>query len=93
MNKKILVAVHSGHTDTPAIQRALSLASATTDVDIMLYSAVYDEYIPNLNVVADQIQKLHQKMLDSEIKKLEEIKSHLVQAMASPKLQNNLMPT
>ena len=77
MNKKILVAVHSGFTDVPAIQRALALASST-DVDIMLYSAVYDEYIPNISVVADQIQKMHQSMLDSEIEKLEEIKSHLV---------------
>ncbi len=93
MNKKILVAVHSGHTDTPAIQRALSLASATTDVDIMLYSAVYDEYIPNLNVVADQIQKLHQKMLDSEIKKLEEIKSHLVQAAKSVEIEAQWEPS
>ncbi len=82
MNKKILVAVHSGFTDAPAIKRALALA-INTDADIMLYSAVYDEYIPNLNVVADQIQKMHQSMLDSETAKLEEIKSHLVQVAKS----------
>ena len=92
MNKKILVAVHSGITDAPAIQRALALAS-TTDVDIMLYSAVYDEYIPNLSVVADQLQKMHQSMLDSEIAKLEEIKSHLVQAAKSVEVNAQWEPS
>ncbi len=92
MNKKILVAVHSGFTDAPAIQRALELAS-TTDVDILLYSAVYDEYIPNISVVTEQIQKLHQKMLDSEIAKLKEIKNHLVQTAKSVEIEAQWEPS
>lgn len=73
MNKKILVAVHSGFTDAPAIKRALALA-INTDADIMLYSAVYDEYIPNLNVVADQIQKCINRCLIQKLPNLKKSK-------------------
>lgn len=92
MNKKILVAVHSGFTDAPSIQRALALAN-TTDVDILLYSAVYDEYIPNLNVIAEQTEKMHQSMLDSETAKLKEIKSHLEKVATSVEIKTQWQPS
>lgn len=76
MNKKILVAIHSGFIDTPAIQRAIALAN-TADVEIKLYSAVYDEYIPNIDVAVDDIEKTHELMLDSEKAKLKKIKGRL----------------
>lgn len=92
MNKKILVAIHSGFIDTPAIQRALALASAT-DVDIMLYSAVFDEYIPNLYVNADEIEKMQQSILDSEIVKLEKIKSRLEHVAKSVVIEAQWKPS
>lgn len=82
MNKKILVAIHSGFIDTPAVERALAMASAA-DVDIMLYSAVYDEYIPNIYVDDAAIHKMQQTILNSEIAKLEKIKARLKQVAKS----------
>ncbi len=82
MNKKILIAVHPGFMDTPAIRRGITVAHAA-DVEVMLYSAVYDEYIPNLCVVDDQIEKMHKKILQSENVKLDAIKSRFVDVAKS----------
>ncbi len=57
MSTKLLVALHPGFIDTPAVERAYALASAL-NIEIMLYSVVYDEYIPNLNIKEDEVQKI-----------------------------------
>ncbi len=86
MNKRLLVAIHPGFIDTPAVERALALASVI-DVDIMLYSAVYDEYIPNLDVGENEIQKMHESILRSETAKLEKVKNYLQSVAKSVEIQ------
>jgi universal stress protein E len=82
MSIKLLVTLHPGFINTPSVERAISLANVM-DVEIMLYSVVYDEYIPNLYFDTDQIEKMRQSILESERIKLEKIKSRLVSVAKS----------
>lgn len=86
MNKKILVAIHPGYIDSPAIERAVTFASAT-DVDIMLYSAVYDDSVPSLYIKADDLDKMRELILDSETVRLKQIKSRLLKVAKSVEVQ------
>ncbi len=83
---KLLVALHPGFIDVPAVERAYALASVL-NIEIMLYSAVYDEYIPNLSVDENQIEKMHQSILDSETAKLEKVKNYLQSVAKSVEIQ------
>ncbi len=47
MTLRMLVALHPGHTHTPALERALALCAAR-DAEVMLYSAVYDEHVAGI---------------------------------------------
>ena len=76
MSKKILVALHPGFTNTPAIKRVAKLAQVE-EIEIMLFSAVYDEYIPSLPVSNEEIQSMHDAILKSEQRKLEQIAGEL----------------
>lgn len=85
MSKKILVAIHPGFTNTPALKMAKMLAQST-DVEMMIYSVVYDEHIPSLAVTNDDMQGMRDAMLKSEQRKLEQIQAEFDGITASVKI-------
>ena len=78
MLRKLLVALHPGYTHTPALDRAKAIAEKA-EVEVMLYSAVYDEHFSGLRFGDGQsMQKTRNRMVLAEQEKLEESKAELV---------------
>lgn len=74
---KILVGLHPGYTNNPAVERALGIARQT-DVEIVLYSAVYDEHFAGLRLNDGFVMKrTREAMVAAEAKKLDDIKDRI----------------
>lgn len=77
MITKILMALHPGLVDTPAIERVRAIARKRT-VEVMVYSAVFEEHLAGLRFGDNsELKKLRQAMIDEEVSKLQQVTAQL----------------
>lgn len=87
MPTRLLVALHPGFTDTPAVKRVHALANMV-DLDIVLYSAVYDEHVAGLRFGdAESLADVRKALVSSERRKLDEVRRFLGSVSRSVRIE------